>query len=865
MSAAVNLSAYQAFLAAKVALAPDAGIPVEASALSPILKPHQRDIVRWAVRKGRAAIFASFGLGKSVMQLEIARVLRDSEGPEARALIVLPLGVRQEFTRDAAMLGTAARFVRRSAEVTGPGIYLTNYESVRDGKLDPALFCTVCLDEAAVLRGFGGTKTFRELMRLFAVTKYRIVATATPSPNEYVELLAYAAFLDVMDVGEAKTRFFKRDSSNADRLTLHPHKEQEFWEWVASWGTFITTPSDLGYPDEGYALPPVEVHWHEVPSDHDAAGEDRDGQVRMFRQAAIGVSDAAAEKRSSLPARIAKMMELRALDPGAHRILWHDLEDERRAIEAAIPAVASAYGSQDLDQREARIIAFSDGEVPELAVKPSIAGTGCNFQRHCAWAIFLGIGFKFHDIIQAFHRIVRFGQGKPVRIDLIYTEAEREVRRSLEAKWARHNELVAQMRAIIRQHGLGGAAAGEGLRRYMAGPAKLVEGQGWRMENDDTVLATARLPENSLGLIVTSIPFATQYEYTPTFNDFGHTDDNDHFWRQMDFLTPSLRRALQPGRDMVIHVKDRITPGGMNGFGFQTLHPFHAEAIDHYRKHGFAFLGMKTITTDVVRENNQTYRLGWSEQCKDGTRMGCGVPEYLLIFRKPPTDGSSGYADVPVVKEKPLCADHGEPAPFDKRRNWKKPVPGTGYSRAAWQLDAHGYSRSSGDRLLSSDELRHMAHEQMFKWWEARNTTQVYDYQEHLLLCERLDELERLPATFMLWPPHSVHDDVWTDVARMRTLNADQVQQGREVHLCPLQFDIVDRVIRQCSMEGEVVYDPFAGIGTVPLRALKLGRQGWGSELSPRYFADAVTYLKAEEDRAAVPSLFAFMDAEDAA
>jgi hypothetical protein len=311
---------------------------------------------------------------------------------------------------------------------------------------------------------------------------------------------------------------------------------------------------------------------------------------------------------------------------------------------------------------------------------------------------------------------------------------------------------------------------------------------------------------------------------------------------------------------MAVHVKDRITPGGLTGLGFQTLSPFHAEAIFHYIGHGFAFLGMKTITTDVVRENNQTYRLGWSEQCKDGSRMGCGVPEYLLLFRKPPSDPTSGYADVPVVKGKPDCTDaEGVVRPFDKRTNWRKPVPDTGYSRAKWQLDAHGYARSSGDRLLSGDDLRNLPHEQLYKWWEARSLARVYDYREHLVLCERLDELERLPATFMLWPPHSVHDDVWTDITRMRTLNADQVMKGREVHLCPLQFDIVDRAITQLTMPGETVFDPFAGIGTVPLRAMKLGRRGVGNELSARYFADAVTYLRAEEDKAATPSLFDLM------
>jgi hypothetical protein len=792
----------------------------------------------------------------TVMQLEIERAILGLVGPQGRGLIVMPLGVRQEFARDAAMLGIPVRFIRRSEEVDGGGIYLTNYESVREGKVNPDLFDIVSLDEAAVLRGFGGTKTFRELMRMFGNTTYRIVATATPSPNEYIELLAYAAFLGVMEVGEAKTRFFKRDSSNADKLTLHPHKEAEFWQWVGSWAVFCTRPSDLGHDDTGYDLPPVDIRWHEVPSDHSQAGEERDGQIKMFRDAAVGVSAASAEKRNSLPARIARMMAIRAEEPEAHRIIWHDLEAEREAIETAIPGIASAYGSQDLDARERVIMDFANGAIPELAVKPSIAGTGCNFQRHCARAIFLGIGFKFHEFIQALHRIVRFGQAQPVRIDLIYTEAEREIRRSLEAKWARHVELVEIMRGIVRQHGLGLAGLRDGLRRTLAGPRQVAEGERWRLVNDDTVVATAELEPDSVGLMLTSIPFATQYEYTPTFNDFGHTDDNAHFWRQMDFLTPSLLRALMPGRVLAVHVKDRITPGGINGFGFQTLHPFSDEAVAHYTRHGFAFLARITITTDVVRENNQTYRLGWTEQCKDGSRMGVGVPEYLLLFRKPPTDRSTGYADVPVVKEKPLCADHGEPAPFDPKTNWRQPVPGTGYSRARWQLDAHGFHRSGGNRLLTPEELRSLPHEQLYKRWREYCRSGLYSHEDHVRVCEQMDAMERLPSTFMQFPPHSIHDEVWTDIARMRTLNAEQVMKGKEVHLCPLQEDICDRTITRFSMPDELVYDPFAGIGSVPVRAVLLGRRGAGAELSPRYWADAVGYLRAAEAKADTPTLF---------
>lgn len=860
-------TAYHQFLERKMAIAGHCGFDVDPGEIHPLLKPHQRDIVRWAVRGGRRAIFASFGLGKTFIQLETVR-LTLNKAREGDGLIVLPLGVRQEFKRDAGKLGLEVRFIRSNEEVekTSANIYLTNYESVREGKLDPRQFKVVSLDEAAILRGFGGTKTFREFMRLFEGTStYRFVATATPSPNEFIELLSYAAFLDVMDVGQAKTRFFKRDATRADHLTIHPHKEKEFWLWCASWAIFLQRPSDLGYSDEGYELPPLDVRWHEIPSDHSNAGAERDGQGRLLRDTTISVSNAAREKRDSLPGRINKLMDLRTENPYAHRIIWHDLEAERHAIERAIPEAVTIYGAQDLDGREQAVIDFSDGKIQEMAGKPVMLGAGCNLQRHCAWAIFLGIDFKFNAFIQAIHRIHRFLQQKQVRIDLIYTEAERGVRKQLERKWAQRNRLVEEMSKIIREYGLAQEAMASTLKRSIGVERREENGRGWTLVNNDSVEETQRITSDSVGLILTSIPFSTQYEYTPSYNDFGHNEDSDKFWEQMDFLTPELFRVLQPGRVMAIHVKDRITPGGVNGLGFQTVSPLHAEAIFHYHKHGFAYLGMKTITTDVVRENNQTYRLGWTEQCKDGSRMGVGMPEYLLLLRKPPTDSSNGYADVPVVKEKPLCDDNGKPAPFDSRINWKRPIPGTGYSRAKWQMDAHGFLRSSGDRLLTPAEVRQLPHEKIYKRWERHSTETVYDFQEHVQLAEELDYAERLPATFMLLPPHSVHPDVWSDITRMRTLNGAQSAKGREMHLCPLQFEIAERVIEQFSMKGELVFDPFAGLGTVPLYALKMGRRGLGCELSPSYFADAVWYLRNAEAEASIPSLFEVTEEEGSA
>jgi DNA modification methylase len=871
---------YQTFLDAKVKMAEAAGFEVPISAFHSSLQDrgHQAIMARWMVGGGRRALFASFGLGKGGVQQEVVRVIlallggalkettpRVGTGGEIVSgiassaapagpilgLIVHPLGVRQEFFRDAERLGTRLVFVRSTAEVeyelakcgfngVAPPIFCTNYESIREGKLDVSLFTVASLDEADILRGFGGSKTFRELLRQFECVPYRFVATATPAPNEFEELLAYAHFLGVMDIGEAKTRFFKRNSEQADSLTLHPHKVREFWLWVASWALFVTKPSDLGCSDAGYDMPPLRVIEHEIGTRAPSVTEDKFGQGQMLAAGSADLVESAREKRRSLGDRVEEMTRILGASPDDHFIIWHDLEDERLAIEAAIPGAVSVYGSQDLEEREQAILIFADGWLQVLAAKPVIAGAGCNLQRHCHKAVFLGIGHKFKDFIQAVHRIVRFLQDQECEIHLIFTEAERPTLRNLMRKWEQHDEMGRQLSAIVREYGLASAAMAGALQRSMGVERVEVTGAGYTLVNNDTVVEAATMPADSVDLIVTSIPFSTQYEYTPSFNDFGHTDDDAHFWRQMDFLMPNLLRVLKPGRDACIHVKDRIVPGGMTGLGFQTVGPFSDDCVAHFRKHGFAFLGRITIATDVVRENNQTYRLGWSEQCKDGTRQGAGLPEYLLVFRKPPSDRSNGYADTPVEKSK------------------------AEYTRGRWQVDAAGFWRSSGDRLMSVDELAIMESAVVYRIWREHNLAAVYDHEHHVRIGERLELVGRLPPDFALIPAHSWHPQVWSDITRMRTLNGVQHAKGKEMHLCPLQFDVVERCVRQRSMPGELVFDPFGGLMTVPYIALKLGRRGLGVELSPGYFRDGCAHVAAMAREIATPSLFGAMDAEAA-
>lgn len=830
---------YREFLEQKIRFDHAIGYTVTDSEINPILKPHQRAIVRWAVEGGRRAIFAAFGLGKSVMQIEALRLLRERSGC-GPVLVIAPLGVRQEFRRDGKMLGVDFTFIRRNEEITDDGFYLTNYESVRDGKLDPNRFGAVSLDEASVLRSFG-SKTYQTFLDVFQTVRFRLVATATPSPNRYKELIHYAGFLGIMDTGQALTRFFQRDSTQANNLTLYPHKEQEFWLWLNSWAIFLQSPADLGFDATGYDLPALNIHYHEVKAPILEQDADRDGQLGMFRDAALGLKDAAREKRDTLPARIEAMQTILDADPDSNYILWHDLEAERHAIQAAVPEAVSVYGTQDLDDREQAIVDFSEGKFQYLSAKPEIAGSGCNFQRHCHKAIFLGIGYKFNDFLQSIHRIYRFLQTHECEIHMIYAETEREILKALEQKWQQHREMTQKMTDIIQAHGLNQLSMSDALKRSIGVERIEVSGETYTVANNDCVEETRSMAENSVDLIVTSIPFANHYEYTPSYNDFGHTDNNDHFWSQMDYLTPELLRILQPGRIYCCHVKDRINFGNVTGAGVPTVSPFHAEALFHGLKHGFDYLGMITVVTDVVRENNQTYRLGWSEQCKDGSKMGVGSPEYILIFHKPQTDRSKGYADTPIAKSK---AD---------------------YTRAHWQVDAHAFWRSSGNRLLKPEELMQMGPDKLAKAFTEHTLKTIYDYEFHVRIGEELESKGALPSTFMSLAPGSHSDWVWHDVNRMRTLNGNQTQRGLQNHVCPLQLDIVDRLITRYSNPGDTVFDPFGGLMTVPYRALALGRKGRASELNPQYFMDGCQYLNAMERQMSMPTLFDALESEDAA
>jgi DNA modification methylase len=804
-----------------------------------ILLPHQNVIVDWCIEGGRRAIFASFGLGKTVMQLSIARqcILKENKP----FLIAMPLGVVGEFKKDNELLqsGYDIEYITDTDSIENyePKIYLTNYERVRKGDIDASKFCGVCFDEASVLRNMK-TETTQYVLQYFGKIPYRFVATATPTPNDFIEILNYAVFLGVVDRGHALTRFFQRDSTKAGHLTLYENKKDEFWKWVSSWAIFINKPSDLGYDDTGYDLPELDLREIEVQNNTDEVIFNKYGEPVIFKDTTKSLVDVSREKADSVSLRCQKAVELLNNHPGENVIMWHHRESERAELERLIdkPKRISVFGSQTNQEKENLLMAFANGQHQYLLTKPQIAGSGCNFQHHCHIAIYAGIDYKFNDFIQGIHRIQRFKQSKKVIVYIIHTQNERDVLKELKRKWKQHIELQQNMINIVREYGLNDEKIKSEMKRQMFNNRNEVKVGNAVCVNNDTVEETKKLADNSRDLIVSSIPFGDHYEYSDNYNCFGHNHGNSEFWKQMDFLTPELHRVLRPGRIAAIHVKDRIQYSYQNGTSFTTISDFAAETSMHFQKHGFYLMGKISVTTDVVRENNQTYRLGWSEQCKDASKMGVGLPEYIYLFRKAPTEMNNAYGDVPISKTK------------------------DDYTRPLWQIDAHAYWKSSGNRLLSSEDVARMDVSAVCKLWKNNDLTEVYNYAKHLELSEELEKLGKLSSLFMTLPTHSNNELVWTDINRMNTLNANQANKKKEKHICPLQLDIIERLINRFSSEGEEVFDPFGGLLSTSFIASKLKRKSRCHELNTQYFTDGLYHLKAQEYKLSIPTLFDILD-----
>lgn len=843
---------YELFLLSKIKQAQRNGIVLQPDdVFHESLRPDQSDIATWCLELGAGLVAPDAGCGKTRISIEVMRILQRHFG--GKCLVVTELGAADTYVDqdpevgEGVCLGLKLEYVTNQAEAMASEslIVVTNYERIRNGEFDFSLFTAVWLDEGNYVKNMA-SETTEAIKQQLAKVRFKYIATATPSPNETLELVNYAHVLGICDRGQILTRFFQRNSVKAGELTLHPQHVDDFWLWVSSWCIAITSPADLGYNYPGFELPKLNLHWIEVAIDKNIdAGKEKDGQHRMFIQSRTGLAEAAKLKRLSIEARVDKAYEITQQYPLDHFILWHHLEDERKALNQVYKGnvdYGDMYGSQDWKVREKRIIDFTKGDLQYLSTKPEISGVGCNFQKHCNRCIFVGINDSFNDIYQALKRIYRFYQpSDEVDVYFIYTPEEYDIVLNIQRKWREHDEMRAKMKEIILKYGLDNSKLIEQKKRSFVTDRKVYKGDNYELVVADAVQEWRNRPDNSMDMILTSIPFGNHYEYTDKYNDFGHNASNAEFFKQMDFLLPELLRVLKPGRIAAVHTKNRIHYGSVTGLGFSVLHRFTHAACDAFERNGFYCMGSHTVPTDVVAENNQTYRLGYSEMCKDSTKMGAGIPEEIWIFRKAPTSTDNAYADVPVTHSK------------------------NDYSISNWQLDADNFWRSSGNRYLNEYELKTWGIDKLQKWWKKFNSDFIYDYSKHVELLQLLDKNKKLSRTFTTLPLRSLTPYIYNDVNRMHGLNLEQSRRKQQNHICPQPFDQVNRLIEEYSNPGDTIGDPFGGIGTTGVCALQLGRKTFLTELNAGYAKCAAAYLKEAEYKNELPTLFDKLNTEVAA
>lgn len=423
---------YADFLAAKRRAACPVGTDIDPGDIHPSLFGFQRDIVAWACRRGRAAVFADTGLGKTRVQVEWARLMAD------RTLIVAPLSVARQTVAEAAAIEVDIRYVRHGDQADGPGIWITNYEMV--DRFDPGSFGAVVLDESSILKNDTG-KRRTDLIRRFRAVPYRLACTATPAPNDVVELCNHAEFLGVMPRKEMLAAFFVHDDAG---WRLKGHATGPMFEWMATWAVALRRPSDLGYPDGGYQLPPLCITDETVTVSAEAPG-------RLFPTDLGGIGGRQAARRHSLDARIERAVKL-VCGGDDQWIVWCGLNDEAEAVAGAVADAVNVPGGWEPERKADALAAFQDGEVRVLVTKPTIAGFGMNFQN-CARMVFVGLGDSYEQYYQSIRRCWRFGQTRPVDVRIVISDLEGAIAANVRRKETEAGRLIDQLVAqVSREH-----------------------------------------------------------------------------------------------------------------------------------------------------------------------------------------------------------------------------------------------------------------------------------------------------------------------------------------------------------------------------------------------------------------------------
>ena len=760
---------YDEFIAGKAVS--DVSTGFEPIGLNPGLFPFQSQIVAWACRKGRAALFEDTGLGKTIQQVEWARQVTMHTG--GNVIIFAPLCVSQQTVREAAKFGVDVNYCR-AQDAVKPGITITNYEMLEH--FDVPSFAGVVIDEASILKSYMG-KTKRALIEACQSIKYKLACTATPSPNDYLELGNHAEFLGVMPSNEMIMRFFTNDTMEAGAYVLKPHAAAKFWEWCATWSVCISNPADLGFDGASFVLPELRQEFVEVSTDDLPPIEGE-----LFRSVTINATSIHKEGRLTTPRRADAVAALVNVSDEPW-LVWCNTNYEADALRGLIPGAVDLRGSDSIDAKEAKLLDFIEGRTRVLITKPSLAGQGLNLQ-HCRNMAFIGLNYSYEDYYQAIRRCWRFGQKQQVNCYVMAADSERSILKIIGEKEVAHNTMKAKMTAAIGEfHSL--KVRKEPTAPYFEKRA----GDGWELHHADCVHAAKLILSDSIDFSVYSPPFSNLYIYSDSDYDMGNSTDDGEFFKHYAFLAEELYRITRPGRLTAIHCKDLPMYKGRDGAA--GLRDFPGEIIKMYESKGWTYHSRVTIWKDPVIEMQRTKNHGllYKQLCKDSAASRQGMADYMIVMRK----WANEEAWVPVT-------------------------------------------RDGGERFF--DYLGSTQCAPVLKDSRARNEA----------------ERQRL-YSINVWQRYA--SPVWFDIDQTDVLNYKLAKEKQEErHIAPLQLGVIERSIELWSNPGDLVFSPFAGIGSEGYVALKMGRRFVGSELKKSYFDIACRNLE-EATYAPQSALFA--------
>lgn len=624
---------YADFLASKRIRAELSGVEVDPSAVHPMLFPFQRDVTTWALRKGRAAVFLECGLGKTFIQLEWARLLG------VPTLIVAPLSVARQTVREARKLGIEVYYTRDGGDLSA-GINITNYEMV--GHFDAGAFGAVVLDESSILKALAG-HTRRLVTTMFAATPYRLCCTATPAPNDHVELGTHAEFLGICTEAEMRSMFFinankehtffegdvayrkKGSNKNGTEWRLKHSAEVPFFHWLASWAVSLTTPSDLGYDDGGFDLPPMNILPQFVASETEAV----DGQ--LFFTKLGGIAGRSSARRGTLDARLDALSALVSANDDQW-IVWCGLDAESKAATAAIPGAVEVKGSDTPEYKAETFEAFQDGKFRVLVSKGRIAGFGLNFQQ-AHRMVFFGLNDSWELYYQCCRRMWRFGQAFPVDVHVIISENESEIYQNIMRKDAMAKRLRGRLIDQIRTYEEDELKQRETAVEAVAG--RIERGEAWTAMMGDSCERLKEIPDASVDLSVYSPPFADLFTYTDSAHDLGNSRGWDEFFRHYAFIVRDVLRVTKPGRITCVHTSD--IPAMQSRDGFIGVRDFPGEVIRCYEQEGWQFIGrafvQKNPQAQAIRVKSKA--LLFVQLRKDSADSRPALIDQVLLFKAP--------------------------------------------------------------------------------------------------------------------------------------------------------------------------------------------------------------------------------------